>query len=200
SSDLPSSSCSISARASSRRQPEPRGYNPPMSESCLRRAAVALASAAILAVASTIPPSFAQSSRDADAPRLYRIEVLAFSYREGDPTEELFAHTAARASIDSVDREAATETFDFSRYLPPSFDEPFDDIGADGPDTEARRPRRLLGTDNEPGGADERPAEGAAAPDPGASAGRNALDGAMPGPVATDDPGNAERGDTLGAA
>ena len=82
-----------------------------MSESCLRRAAVALASAAILAVASTIAPSFAQSSRDADAPRLYRIEVIAFSYNEGDPMEELFAHTAARASIEAVDREAGAETF-----------------------------------------------------------------------------------------
>ena len=175
-----------------------------MSESCLRRAAVALASAAILAVASTIAPSFAQSSRDADAPRLYRIEVIAFSYNEGDPMEELFAHTAARASIEAVDREAGAETFDFSRYLPPSVDEPFGSGDDEELGAQERRPRTLLGADETPIGSDEasvsadqRSAGQAAEPDAAAPAERDTSDGAAPGTVASDDPGAAGR-DPLG--
>lgn len=117
------------------------------------RPAAALASAA-LAAALAAPPSFGQSS---DARRLYRIEVIVFGYEEGDPTEELFAHTAARASMQAVDADTAIDTFDFAPYLPPPGEEPFG-AGADDWDAgqragDGRRDRRLLGAD-EPSGAE----------------------------------------------
>lgn len=109
------------------------------------RPAAALAAATALAAFAT--PSLGQSAREPDAPRLYRVEVIVFGYEAGDPTEELFAHTAARAAMQSVEGDAAIETFDFAPYLPPSGDDAFGDDTA----SERGRDRRLLGAEEAAG-------------------------------------------------
>src|SRR5690606_34235364 len=87
--------------------------------------------------------AFGQSTTPS-GPQLYRVEIIVFAHRQGNPAEEDFAYIARREAMNGGPAPGAIDVFDFGPYVP-------DDVLSDDLDAEQRDPRSrlLLGQDAE---------------------------------------------------
>lgn len=87
--------------------------------------------------------AFGQSTTTPSGPPLYRVEIIVFAHRQGNPAEEDFAYIARREAMNGGPAPGAIDVFDFGPYVP-------DDLLPEDLDAERDpRSRLLLGQDEE---------------------------------------------------
>lgn len=114
--------------------PGPR-YNRPMNAQRYRRP-LSVASALLGLMLGSVSVAQAPTNTPSPGPQLYRVEIIVFAHRQGNPAEEDFAYIARREAMSSTPAADPIRVFDFGPYLP--------DESSDDPDAERDPRSRLL--------------------------------------------------------